>query len=174
MGRKKLTKGIQIANEITKRVYKDGYKPSNPQTLQHINAVRAAYNYILNGGTASTLKSALTEDRLGLGIEYSSKQAERIFWEARELIIADFNEERTYAKTRMLACLNDIYTECRETKDKSNAINAVKEMCKLLNLYEENKPSLKVETKEGVTISFGFNNNDEDTETETVQYTEEN
>lgn len=151
-------------DEIEKKVYKDGYRPSNPQSYQHISAVKAAYNHMLNGGTRSTTFDVLQNDGLGLGIAYSYKQAERIYTEAKDLIIADFEDERKYTKSRLLACLNDIYTDARNASDRTNAINAIKEMSKLLDLYEDNKKqSLSIKTNDTeVKISFGFDNNDDD------------
>lgn len=138
--------------------------PSRQKTksLKRLNAIKGVYNDLMQGATASVVMGKLMEGSYEGSQKYKKYEAYKIFHEAKELVIIDFEMERPYLKEQLYLYLLDIYTECRESKDKYNAIQAINSIAKLTGIYEDNKkPLINIESEGGVKISFGFNNEED-------------
>lgn len=148
----------------------------NQKTVEHINAVKCVYNDIINGEPKSVIAEKLKNDLYGIGRKYISQTGiNKIYSEARKCLILDFDEERPYLKEQLYTYLKDIYADCKRTGDHYNGINAINSIAKLLGLQEGAKqPTLQVNTKDGVTIKFGFNDNENEqiTESEVINQDE--
>lgn len=69
-------------------------------------------------------------------------------------------EDRQKARDLMMARLEDILEEARDARDRTNAIAAIKEINKIMGLYEAEKLDIKADVNGKVEISFGFDNNE--------------
>lgn len=173
MARKtKKSKILQQLERLAKENNLNDDSATYPQTVEHLNALKATYNHLIQGGTYTTAYNNLRSDGFKIGKEYCSGSCDEIIAEAKELIKADFKADREIAREKLFMYLQDIYTECRENGDRFVAVKAVAEMNKLLGLTETKNPSIKVQTKEGVTIKFGFGNDDEQEDNTEIQEAE--
>lgn len=123
-------------------------------SIRRAEARKHVVNDLLNGGVYSVIKDKLINDAYGIDYNYSVKSAEEIIAEARKIIKEDYEEQRKEIKEQLIAILNDLFTECREYKDRYNALKVVQEIAKLTGAYEPEKIEAKIE--EDVTIDFKF------------------
>lgn len=118
------------------------------------NIVKFVYNDIVCGAPNSVLLEKLMSDSYSIGKKYKRSQSYKIIAKASELIKDDFSEYRESAKQQLFATALDILTECREMKDRSNALKTLDYISKLIGAYEADKINIKEE--KDVTIDFKF------------------
>lgn len=92
--------------------------------------------------------------------EFSRSKQYDLVQEAYECCKIPLAEDRQKQRELFIARYEDILEECRDSRDRQNAISALKEMSRLLGLYEPDK--VDVNANVNVDISFGL----EDDETE--------
>ena len=92
--------------------------------------------------------------------EFSRSKQYDLVQEAYECCKIPLAEDRQKQRELFIARYEDILEECRDARDRQNAIAALKEMGKILGIYEPDK--VDVTANVSVDISFGL----EDDETE--------
>jgi hypothetical protein len=93
--------------------------------------------------------------------EFSRSKQYDLVQEAYECCKIPLAEDRQKQRELFIARYEDILEECRDSRDRQNAIAALKEMSRLLGLYEPDK--VDVNANVNVDISFGL---EDDNETE--------
>ena len=141
------------------------------QTLEKINLIKDVYNDMLNGAMMSNIIDKLKEG--GYGKKYKYDQAYKIFCEAKNLVKLDFAIERPFLKEQLYMYLMDIYTDCRTSNDRYNAIQAINSIAKITGISDEGS-KINIESKGDIKISFGFNKDEteEKENTDEVEYEE--
>ena len=91
--------------------------------------------------------------------EFSRSKQYDLVQEAYECCKIPLAEDRQKQRELFIARYEDILEECRDSRDRQNAIAALKEMSRLLGLYEPDKVDVKANVN--VDISFGLEDNDE-------------
>lgn len=91
--------------------------------------------------------------------EFSRSKQYDLVQEAYECCKIPLAEDRQKQRELFIARYEDILEECRDSRDRQNAIAALKEMSRLLGLYEPDK--VDVNANVNVDISFGLED-DED------------
>ena len=91
--------------------------------------------------------------------EFSRSKQYDLVQEAYECCKIPLAEDRQKQRELFIARYEDILEECRDSRDRQNAISALKEMSRLLGLYEPDK--VDVNANVNVDISFGLEDNDE-------------
>lgn len=142
------------------------FMPKKPKkrTLERLNAIKGAYNDMLNGALLSNVMSKLQNGEYEGSRPYKYKEGYLIFLEAKNLIKYDFEVERPFLKEQLYMYLMDIYADCRESKDRYNAIQAINSIAKLTGITD--KQQINIESTGDVKISFGFNGEEEKTNTD--------
>ena len=115
--------------------------------------VNHIYNDLCNGATYTNCLNKLMNDYYEVGHKYSESRADALISEARRLIRKDFEEDRKEIKARLYVAIQDIFNECREANDRSNALKALDQISKLLGLNEPDKIDMRLQN---VDINFGF------------------
>lgn len=128
--------------------------------IRRLEARKHVINDLLSGGVYSVIIDKLVNDAYDIEYNYSVKSAQEIIKEARDVIKADYEEQRGQIKEQLIAILNDLLTECREYKDRNSAIKTVQEIAKLTGAYEPEKIEAKID--EDINIDFKFDNNNID------------
>ena len=113
------------------------------------------YNDICNGATYTNCLNKLMNDDYEVGHKYSESRADKLIQMARKLIRQDFEEDRKEIKARLYVAIQDVFNECREANDRSNALKALDQISKLLGLNEPDKIDMRLQN---VDINFGFEN----------------
>lgn len=126
----------------TKKGDIDGTTHSN--TL-YDTALRHTYKAIVNGTTWSQCVNNLLEDAYGIGRKYATTRAEQIARDARQLVRKDWEADRQVLKESLYASYMDIFNEARVAKDRTSAINCLKELGKLGGAYEAEKVDINLE-----------------------------
>lgn len=116
--------------------------------------VNHIYNDICNGATYTNCLNKLMNDDYEVGHKYSESRADKLIQMARKLIRQDFEEDRKEIKARLYVAIQDVFNECREANDRSNALKALDQISKLLGLNEPDKIDMRLQN---VDINFGFN-----------------
>ena len=116
--------------------------------------VNHIYNDICNGATYTNCLNKLMNDDYEVGHKYSESRADKLIQMARKLIRQDFEEDRKEIKARLYVAIQDVFNECRESNDRSNALKALDQISKLLGLNEPDKIDMRLQN---VDINFGFN-----------------
>lgn len=117
--------------------------------------VNHIYNDICNGATYTNCLNKLMNDDYEVGHKYSESRADKLIQMARKLIRQDFEEDRKEIKARLYVAIQDVFNECREANDRSNALKALDQISKLLGLNEPDKIDMRLQN---VDINFGFEN----------------
>lgn len=91
--------------------------------------------------------------------EFSRSKKYDILQEAYEQCKIPLAENRQKARDLMMARLEDILEEARDQNDRQNAIAAIKEINKLMGIYEPEKQEIKADINEKIEISFGLESN---------------
>lgn len=117
--------------------------------------VNHIYNDICDGSTYTNCLNKLMNDDYGVGHKYSESRADALITEARRLIRKDFEEDRKEIKARLYVAIQDVFNECREANDRSNALKALDQISKLLGLNEPDKIDMRLQN---IDIDFGFEN----------------
>jgi L-fucose isomerase-like protein len=115
--------------------------------------VNHIYNDICNGATYTNCLNKLMNDDYEVGHKYSESRADKLIQMARKLIRQDFEEDRKEIKARLYVAIQDVFNECREANDRSNALKALDQISKLLGLNEPDKIDMRLQN---VDINFGF------------------
>lgn len=115
--------------------------------------VNHIYNDICNGATYTNCLNKLMNDDYEVGHKYSESRADKLIQMARKLIRQDFEEDRKEIKARLYVAIQDVFNECRESNDRSNALKALDQISKLLGLNEPDKIDMRLQN---VDINFGF------------------
>ena len=94
----------------------------------------------------------------------SKSHAYKIIRKALDESKTEIHQEREALRSMTYNRLLAIYEDSIKNCDRSNAIKALDSMSKLLGLNQvENQNNIQiVNNKEGINITFGFNNKDED------------
>ena len=125
--------------------------------------VQLIYIDLINGVSRYQIMLKLKRDQYE-GFESSkfsrSKQYDLI-QEAYENCKIELKEQKEQQKELMYQRLLDVYQECRDARDRQNAISALKELKKLMGLDDPDK--VDVNANVNVDISFGL---EDDNETE--------
>lgn len=125
--------------------------------------VQLIYVDLINGVSRYQILLKLKRDQYE-GFESSkfsrSKQYDLI-QEAYENCKIELKEQKEQQKELMYQRLLDVYQECRDARDRQNAISALKELKKLMGLDDPDK--VDVNANVNVDISFGL---EDDNETE--------
>ena len=116
--------------------------------------VNHIYNDICNGATYTNCLNKLMNDDYEVGHKYSESRADKLIQMTRKLIRQDFEEDRKEIKARLYVAIQDVFNECRESNDRSNALKALDQISKLLGLNEPDKIDMRLQN---VDINFGFN-----------------
>lgn len=122
--------------------------------------INKLYNLILNGATSSNLLEYLSDTEFTNGEHFTQKQKYEHIFKAREKIKNDFKEESKELRETNVNRLLDLYAESREIGDRLAALNALKEMNKLCNLYEPTKVEGKLDLSGDIVIDFKLNDNE--------------
>lgn len=117
--------------------------------------VNHIYNDICNGATYTNCLNKLMNDDYEVGHKYSESRADKLIQMARKLIRQDFEEDRKEIKARLYVAIQDVFNECREANDRSNALKALEQISKLLGLNEPDKIDMRLQN---IDIDFGFEN----------------
>lgn len=117
--------------------------------------VNHIYNDICNGGTYTNCLNKLMNDDYEVGHKYSESRADKLIQMARKLIRQDFEEDRKEIKARLYVAIQDVFNECREANDRSNALKCLEQISKLLGLNEPDKIDMRLQN---IDIDFGFEN----------------
>lgn len=117
--------------------------------------VNHIYNDICNGATYTNCLNKLMNDDYEVGHKYSESRADKLIQMARKLIRQDFEEDRKEIKARLYVAIQDVFNECREANDRSNALKALDQISKLLGLNEPDKIDMRLQN---IDIDFGFEN----------------
>lgn len=117
--------------------------------------VNHIYNDICNGATYTNCLNKLMNDDYEVGHKYSESRADALITEARRLIRQDFEEDRKEIKARLYVAIQDVFNECREANDRSNALKCLEQISKLLGLNEPDKIDMRLQN---IDIDFGFEN----------------
>lgn len=117
--------------------------------------VNHIYNDICNGATYTNCLNKLMNDDYEVGHKYSESRADKLIQMARKLIRQDFEEDRKEIKARLYVAIQDVFNECREANDRSNALKALDQISKLLGLNEPDKIDMRLQN---IEIDFGFEN----------------
>lgn len=137
--------------------------PHVVKTQARINHLhKCIYNDIVHGVSYDKIHHKLLTDGYGIGKRYGLKRSDQHIQAVQEIIRESFEKDKPYLKEKLLACFLDIYQAARDKGDLRTSVDAIKELAKLANIYEDNRQSLNIKTKDTeVTISFGINNNNE-------------
>jgi hypothetical protein len=117
--------------------------------------VNHIYNDICNGATYTNCLNKLMNDDYEVGHKYSESRADKLIQMARKLIRQDFEEDRKEIKARLYVAIQDVFNECREANDRSNALKCLEQISKLLGLNEPDKIDMRLQN---IDIDFGFEN----------------
>lgn len=158
---RKLTKAIKLFEQ---QFNKGGYleqKNSNhySRSIDRYNIVKQIYVDLLNGSTYTKCIEKLKSGECGR--PYTTIGAQKIYNDARKLVMMDFEAERPQLKEQLYTYLRDTYSECREKGDRYNAILAINSIAKLVGLTDNKQQSIQVTSEGPVTIKFGFDDTDE-------------
>lgn len=122
--------------------------------------VQLIYVDLINGVSRYQILLKLKRDQYE-GFESSkfsrSKQYDLI-QEAYENCKIELKEQKEQQKELMYQRLLDVYQECRDARDRQNAISALKELKKLMGLDDPDK--VDVTANVNVDISFGLEDNE--------------
>ena len=119
---------------------------------------------ILNGVSRYRVMLKLKRDQYE-GFEsskYSRSKQYDLIEEAYNNCKIPLAEDRQKQRELFIARYEDILEECRDSRDRQNAIAALKEMGKILGIYDPEK--VDVTANVNVDISFGLEDNEEITE----------
>lgn len=137
-----------------------------PSTLDRTNVLFQVYDEVLKGKTMNQILTNIQNGKYGY--PYCTEYAYDIMAEARDMLEIDFQQEKPFLKQKFFLMLQDIYAESREAKDRQNAISSIRELSKLMGLYDDSKSRQSVTVKskdEEITISFNlYDDNEEPTE----------
>lgn len=124
------------------------------------NAIKHAYNDILQGATDSMVLNKLTEDFYEVGKAYTEGHARHVLAEAKQLIMQDMESELRDIRIGLMAKAYDTYTDAREHGDRTNAIAALNFISKITGALDPRYGQTNVQN---ITIDFHFedDNNDE-------------
>lgn len=125
-----------------------------PKNKNYDLLVREVYNDMLQGATYSVLVNKIVDGCYSgcEGVQYTNKSAQSLVSKLKRQIKADFAEERECMKERLVTMLMDVYTECREMGDRSNAIKAVETIGKYTGAVDPIKIDSSV--KGEIVINF--------------------
>lgn len=132
-------------------------RPNGPirNSIRKEALVNLVYNDILNGAVYSNLVDKLMNDYWEKGYNYTESGAHEIVMFARRKMKKDWEDDLPNLKAKVYNILNDIYAECRESKDRMNALKSIDYINKLTGLYAPEKVDMKVDSE--VIIDFKFN-----------------
>lgn len=119
-------------------------------------AVKHTYNGIVEGKTYSNLIDALLNDDYGIGKTYKTSWAADIVATARKMVKSDWEEDRKTLKESLYITYMDLFAEARNAKDRTSAINILKELAKLGGAYEGDKVNLNINGE--IDINFNLDN----------------
>lgn len=131
-------------------------KRKGATSVRKDEVVNHLYNDMCDGCTYSNMMNKLMNDYYNVGHKYSESRADALISEARRLIRKDFENDRQEIKARLYIAIQDVFNECREANDRSNAIKCLDQISKLLGLNEPDKIDMRLQN---VDINFGFNEN---------------
>lgn len=111
------------------------------------------YMEICRGVQQRNIVKNFMEDKYGLGLTgLTEKSIKRHYEKVRDRIKKEYEEKIEVYRQELAAALSNILTECRDSKDRTNAIRAVESLAKLTGAYAPEKH----EVKQDVVIDFGF------------------
>lgn len=131
-------------------------KKKGATSVRKDEIVNHLYNDMCDGCTYSNMMNKLMNDYYNVGHKYSESRADTLISEARRLIRKDFEEDRQEIKARLYIAIQDVFNECREANDRSNALKALDQISKLLGLNEPDKIDMKIQN---IDINFGLDEN---------------
>lgn len=111
---------------------------------------------ILKGATQIKLIQKINKDAYGLGIKLPKDSAENLISKTRKELREDWIEERKGLQEIQLQRLMDLYEESREANDRYSALNTMKEINKMVGLYEAEKIKVDASINGSIEIDFGF------------------
>lgn len=134
-------------------------------SVVRFNAIKHAYNDILQGATDSMVVNKLTEDFYEVGKAYTEGHAKHVLQEAKQLIFQDMESELRDIRIGLMAKAYDTYTDAREHGDRTNAIAALNFISKITGALDPRYGQTNVQN---ITIDFHFDddNNEEYEEVE--------
>ena len=91
---------------------------------------------------------------------FSRAKKYSLLQEAYERCTVPLEEEREKLRNLQIARLEDILEECREQRDRANAVNTIKEINKLTGIYPTENVTVSGDGKISVNISFGLEHED--------------
>lgn len=123
--------------------------------------VQLIYVDLINGVSRYQILLKLKRDQYEgfISSGFSRSKQYDLIQEAYENCKVELKEHKEQQKELMYQRLLDVYQECRDQRDRQNAINALKELNKLMGLNEPDK--VDVTANVNVDISFGL---DDETE----------
>lgn len=130
---------------------KKGHRP----TLGSIDRKIILYNKILEGCSYFNLINGIMDDAFGFGRKYTRRRATEMLEDLQDEMRQTFDKERESLIHQNYERLIDIYSEAREY-DKGTALNAIKEINKMIGAYEAKKVDLNVSGE--LEIDFGTEN----------------
>lgn len=159
--RKKSSRLIKLIENEYKN---DGYLVETnkvySRSLERFNITKQIYLDLLNGASHTDCIEKLTSGALDK--TYTKNGAEKVYKDARRMVMLDFEVEKPQLKEQLYSYLRDTYSECRKNGDRYNAILAINSIAKLVGLTDNRQQSIQVNTDGPVTIKFGFENLNEE------------
>ena len=115
---------------------------------------------ILNGMSKYRVKLKLQRDQYEdfVTSKFSERKIYYLLEEAYSNCKIPLAEDRQKMRELFISRYEDILEEARDARDRQNAINALKEMGKILGIYEPEK--VDVNANVNVDISFGLEDNE--------------
>lgn len=163
----------ELISKPNKRIYKKDFPDHRPKKtkttgrlnqkqLVHFDAMKHAYNDLLLGYTESMVKNKLVDDVYEVGKKYSDHSARGIVCEAKQLIIADMEDELRDLRITLMAKAFDVYTEAREAHDRRAALDSLNFISKISGALDPRYGQTNVQN---IVIDFKFDeDNDEEFE----------
>lgn len=149
-----------IENEYKNDGYLVETNKAYSRSLERFNITKQIYLDLLNGASHTDCIEKLTSGALDK--TYTKNGAEKVYKDARRMVMLDFEVEKPQLKEQLYSYLRDTYSECRKNGDRYNAILAINSIAKLVGLTDNRQQSIQVNTDGPVTIKFGFENLNEE------------
>lgn len=157
-------KSSRLIKLIENEYKNDGYLVETnkvySRSLERFNITKQIYLDLLNGASHTDCIEKLTSGALDK--TYTKNGAEKVYKDARRMVMLDFEVEKPQLKEQLYSYLRDTYSECRKNGDRYNAILAINSIAKLVGLTDNRQQSIQVNTDGPVTIKFGFENPNEE------------
>ena len=157
---------VKILSKMSKTKNTDMYDKSditriNPQAKAEL-MYRIAKD-IVNGMSRNRVVKKLQSDGYDMSFKtsrYTEGSMNTTYDNAVKMLKVEFDGKKEELRNVIYERYLNVYNEAMIANDRTNALNALKEINKMLGLNEPEQYNIKEDKK--IIIDFGFGNNDED------------